>query len=81
MAQLARTDITKELHGSTICITVRRGKVVPKIGPYTLHMSASSPLAQALYAATKTSRGEFVFSTSNTLKERAHLALRAGASF
>ena len=73
MAQLAILDLTLELQNSTICITVRRGKVIQYIRPYVLHLSTTCPVAQALWKLRNdrlTHGAEFLFSTSNTLKER-----------
>ena len=45
---LRKADIT--MHGDVLTITVRRGKVVPIIGPYVLSIASSHPLAMPLWS-------------------------------
>ncbi len=77
MAQLARRDLKIRRWGraerATLCITVRRGKVVPMIGAYTLHLAAASPLAHALLQRARHCR-TFLFSEQNTQRQRTAIA-------
>ena len=87
MTQLHRRDITRQLRHrlagtaqtrytntpETICLTVRRGKVVPKIGPYSLHLSTENAVAKLLWSTRKTTRS-FIFSSNNSRTERRKIA-------
>ena len=68
--QLAKNDITSE--GSHLVIAIRRGKVVPMIGPYTIALSKSSYVAQALLSLAAVRDG-FLFSENNSDRERLDL--------
>lgn len=78
MAQLAVEDVTLETNDlynvTTVVITVRRGKVIPHIGPYTLHVSGH--LAHRLWRwreHRRTTGNLFLFSKANTDSQREHL--------
>lgn len=79
VAQLASEDITIEqfqlLATQTICITVRRGKVIPYIGAYVLHLSITCPVALALLVLSRQRRG-FLFTNNNSAEERSKLGAR-----
>ena len=68
--QLHKSDLT--VINGNLAITVRRGKVKPIIGPYTIFLSMESYLAQTVLAFLRNREG-FLFSSSNSIKERATL--------
>ena len=77
MAQLAPGDLTLEFQNTTICITVRRGKVIQYIRPYVLHLSSQCPVAQALWHLRSVRQHHaFLFSETNSMKERTKLGTK-----
>ena len=59
--------------GCAVAITIRRGKVIPHIGPYTLFLAAGHPMAKLLLSLTPASTTRFLadnisFSIRNCLK-------------
>ena len=82
LAQVATEDIEWTQLGDleTLCITIRRGKVIPHIGPYTLHLPAESQLTQQLWEHTHIrlqSRKPFLFTHSNNESEKQKLERHA----
>ena len=78
IAQLAVVDLEIQYfplqRTSTVCVTVRRGKVIPHIGPYSLH--CSGPLAERLWRwrmIRMQEHREFLFSDGNTPDQRQRL--------
>lgn len=73
VAQLRKADIT--MHGDVLAITVRKGKVVPIIGPYVLSMASSHPLAMPLWSQCQ-KPGCHLFLEEDSDEQRAAFAKR-----
>lgn len=71
--QLHEADVTIDC--AAVVVTVRRGKVVPTIGPYTLALGIKTPVGNHLLQRKKIRRNKYLFSDGNTDDERGQLAL------
>jgi integrase len=75
MLQLHYKDVVEEAH--RVLVTVRRGKVVPRIGPFTLALPKRSPAARRLMALWRLRKDLFLLSEHNSQEERTNLAKTA----
>jgi hypothetical protein len=70
--QLKKEDFSWELFGqqkSFLTCTLRRGKVIPLIGPYSLFMP-DSQLSREVFRFVTAAKDGFLFTGNNTLNER-----------
>ena len=72
--QLAKHDI--QIDQQFILITVRRGKVVPHIGPYVLTMERNFWLSRELWNLREQTTSQFLWTENNSTKERELLELQ-----
>ena len=68
--QLSSEDLT--INGKNLVFTFRRGKVIPKIGPYSLALEKESMVARQIWEMAKRRKG-FLFTKLNTADERLEL--------
>ena len=80
ICQLHADDFVQELTKgilTRLLVTFRRGKVIGRIGPYTISLPrthTTEPVLNRTMALLSKRRGTFVLSTSNTAAERERLA-------
>ena len=71
--QLAGEDLTT--NGKNLVITFRRGKVIPKIGPFTLALALDTAVARQMVEMAK-GRPGFLFTPANSEAERLEMQSR-----